>query len=280
MNVNKQLINLAGILAVTVILLGGLALVALPMFSQTQATDAQTRNVAQTNATYQAQIDALSSAEEHSDEIDMSLTGLRAQIAAAPKLDDVFEIVAKAAEANQATIESIVAADPTAFAARPGVIDVGGLGRPTPAPEPMTAPAETTATSTEASDAADTSADSTTDASATDSAATDAEASGPQQEVLVTITVSVPDAKTAAAFIDALRVGPRLILPTENAPAAEAETDPAAARAAATAQAQKAAALVDDLGGGPRLLAPINVDYTGGKLTISILTFIRTEDAQ
>lgn len=119
MNVNKQFINIAGILLVVVVLTAGIALIALPMFSQAQATQAQTATVEQTNSVYQGQIDALSAAEARSDEIDASLAALRTEIAATPQLDDVFEIVATAAEANQATIESVVAAEPTAFAARP-----------------------------------------------------------------------------------------------------------------------------------------------------------------
>lgn len=212
MNINKQLINVAGILLVVVVLVAGVAFIALPMFSQAQATDAQTATVEQTNAVYQAQIDALSAAEDRSEEIDASLAGLRTQIAATPKLDDVFEIVAKAAEANQATIESVVAAEPTAFAARPAVVDVGGLGRPTEAPEePAEAEATTPADADGSADASD------GGAAAEPAAPVDGEALGPQQEVMVTIVVTVPDAKTAAAFVDALRVGPRLILPTDNA---------------------------------------------------------------
>ena len=211
MNVNKQFINIAGILLVVVVLTAGIALIALPMFSQAQATQAQTATVEQTNSVYQAQIDALSADEARSDEIDASLAALRTEIAATPQLDDVFEIVATAAEANQATIESVVAAEPTAFAARPPVVDAGGLGRPVAAPEESAEQAETTG---------ETDAESSTDAAADAAAAptpSDTDSLGPQQEVMVTIVVTVPDANTAAAFIDALRVGPRLILPTDNA---------------------------------------------------------------
>ena len=59
MTLNKQLINLLGILLAVVVLVAGLALIAYPMFAQAQTLDGNTRTVAQTNSVYQAQVDSL-----------------------------------------------------------------------------------------------------------------------------------------------------------------------------------------------------------------------------
>ena len=98
MTLNKQLINLLGILLAVVVLVAGLALIAYPMFAQALDTDTKTRTVAQTNSVYQAQVDSLSAAEADSVQLDASLADLRLQIAATPKLDDVYEIVDTAAK--------------------------------------------------------------------------------------------------------------------------------------------------------------------------------------
>lgn len=209
MNANKQLINLAGILVVVVILVAGVALIAVPMFTQAQATDTQTQTVAQSNSVYEAQVAALSKANDGIDAIDADLADLRTEIAAQPKLDDVLEIIDAAAETTAATIESITVADPVSWTARGAVVDTSGTGVPVAAPTP--APTEeATETDTGETDAA-------ADTTATDTApAADPSAVTAQAQVLVSITVTVADAKTAASFVDALRVGPRLILPIDS----------------------------------------------------------------
>lgn len=259
MTLNKQLINLLGILVAVIVLVAGLALIALPMYSQAQAVDASAQTVAQTNSVYQVQIDGLSAANDRIGEIDQELAALRGEIAAAPQLDDVYEIIDGAAQRADVRIESIAAEDAAPWIPRAALDAEGNAVAVEPEPAATEAPADGAAT------------DTASEAPAAPAPTTPEDA--PQQQVLVTVTVDLAQPYALPAATDPGAAD-------AEAPAAEAETDPAAARAAATAQAQKAAALVDDLGGGPRLLAPINVDYTGGKLTISILTFIRTEDAQ
>lgn len=253
MTLNKQLINLLGILVAVIVLVAGLALIALPMYSQAQTVDANATTVAQTNAVYQAQIDGLSAANERIDEIDQALAGLRTEIAASPQLDDVYEIVGAAAQRADVRIESIAAEDSAQFIPRTALDAEGNAVVAEPAP----------AEESPAGDAPE--------AAEEPAAPAPSPEDSPQRQVLVTVTIDVaqPYALPAATDPEAPEVA-----------APEAETDPAAARAAATAQAQKAAAFVDELGAGPRLLSPINVEYVGGKLTISVLTYIRTETAQ
>lgn len=258
MTLNKQFINLLGILLAVVVVVAGLALIAMPMYSQAQTTDNETATVAQSNSVYQVQIDALSAANERIDDIDANLADLRVQIAATPKLDDVFEIVGAAAQQADVRIESITGGEIVAWVPRTA-LDAEG--------NPVTVAPEAPVTG-----------DAATDGAATEGAATPAPAAptttetSPQQQVVLTITIdmaqpfAMPGADAAA---------------DDPPPAADAESvDPAAVRAAATAQAQKAAAFVDSLAVGPRLIAPTNVAYSGGKLTLSVLAFIRTEDAQ
>ncbi len=255
MTLSKQLINLLGILVAVIVLVAGLALVALPMYSQAATVEANAATVAQTNAVYQVQIDGLSAANERIDEIDQSLADLRVEIAAAPQLDDIYEIVDRVAQRADVRIESIAADEEAAWIARTALDAEGNAVVAEPAPATTN----------------DGAVDEATDAAVEPTPTTPAES--PQRQVLVTITIDVAQPYALAA------VGGEEDAPTDDEPADPESADPAAARAEATAQAQKAAAFVDDIGNGPRLLAPVNVEYTAGKLTLSVLTFIRTETA-
>lgn len=254
MTLNKQLINLLGILFAVVVLVAGLALIAYPMFAQAQTLDKNTSTVAQTNAVYQTQIAALSAAEAKSDELDANLAALRQQIAATPKLDDVYEIVDTAAKRADVRVESVTADAESPWVARTAVDENGNVVEATPTPAATDA---ATDTSTDAS----TSTDATAQAPA-------ASAESPQRQVLVTVTIDLAQ----PYVVDETTEG--------DATAANADADPVEVRTTLTDEAQKAADLVDAFGGGPRLLSPINVAFSDGKLTLSTLAFIRTEDAQ
>lgn len=249
MTLNRQLITLAGVLVAAVVLALGLALIAAPMFSQAQALDANTRQVTQTNATYQAQIDALSLAEKNIADTDTAVATLRTQIAAIPALDDIYEIVGAVAQSQDVRIESITAEDPAPFVPR-DTLDADGtaVAAPTPTPTPAASPSEDGE-----------------DAAATAPAPPPSAADAPQQQVSVKIVVDLSQPYA---------------LPAADAapPALDDAADPAAVRAAATERAMKAAAFVDALGKGPRLVAPVDVAYADSTLTVQLLTFIRTED--
>lgn len=196
MNLNKQFINLIGAVVIVAVMVAGIALIALPMWSQSQTTDASTRTVAQTNSVYQVQIDQLTAAEARVDEIDGHLTELRTEIAPFTRLDDAFDLIITAAEARELMLESVSAADPEPFVPRTSLTDDSDGAAP---------PASTDEAST-----GDAAAEGTA-APAADPAPPVADATSPQQQVALTIEVPVPDAETAAAFVDDLRKGPRLI---------------------------------------------------------------------
>lgn len=210
MNIPKQLINLLGAVVVIGVVVAGIALIALPMYGSSQTTDASARTVAQTNDVYDIQVQTLAAERERMDEITADLANLRRQIAAIPQLDDVFEIVIASAADTGATITSVTASDPEPWAPRGAAPD-----DPTataPADESATADAEPTEPvgpepSAPETDAADVAATAPT-GGATEPA--------PSQQVPLTIVVELADASQAAAFIDALGRGPRLLAPIDG----------------------------------------------------------------
>lgn len=220
MNSNRQLVNLVGILLVVAILVAGVALVALPMYAQSQTIDANTVTVEQTNAIYEAQIAQLAAADEQIDAVDADLAALRTAIPAKTSLDDVFEIIAAASDRAHVTINTIKVVDPEDWMPRTGVET-----------DPEAAAAA------EAAPDADAATDPTTDdGSAPEGTATEEQIGPkPQQQLTVTIEVEVADAQAAMAFVDAL-------------------------------------------GSGKRLIAPIDATLDDGTLTVTVLTFFRTED--
>lgn len=204
MKIPTQLVNLLGAVLTAVIAVAGVAFIALPLWSQAQATDTDTRTVAQTNEVYAAQVMELQSASERMPEITADVAALRRGIPAAPQLDDVHEIVAAAAAASGSTVVSVVASDLQPWTARTQLGEILGEEEASAAAPAGTEDAEPAADGAEA--AAPAGGDGTTGA---EGAAADA--SSPQQQVTVTIEVEVPDATQAAAFIDALGSGPRLL---------------------------------------------------------------------
>lgn len=203
MNLPKQLINLVGIVVVAGVIVAGLALVALPMWSGAQTTEASVRSVAQTNDVYAIQVDTLVAADSRMDEITRELAELRREIAGDPQLDDVFEIVVAAATGTGAVIESVTAGEIAPWTPREPVTAIGEASpsdappteEPSPEPDEAVPDAEGTVEGGE------------------QSAPTDG--LPPQQQVPVTIEVTVVDAAAAAAFVDALGRGPRLLAPVD-----------------------------------------------------------------
>ena len=94
----KQLISVIGLIVTLGVVALAILLVAVPMWVQSLAVDTQTDGVANTNAIYQAQVDALEAEKERQDEIDASVAQLRTQIPGVNQLDDVFEVIGRAAE--------------------------------------------------------------------------------------------------------------------------------------------------------------------------------------
>lgn len=219
MNVPKQFINLLGAVLIVAILVAGVLLGALPLYSAAQETDASTRTIQQTNSVYETQVAQLTEAEADIVRLDGSVAALRSEIAGIPQLDDVFEIVIAAAEETTTTIQSVSATAPVPFAPR-APLDADGLVVTAP---PVT---ETPATS----DASAQNTDAPTDVPSA------APEDSPQLQIPITITMTVADAAQATAFVDAL-------------------------------------------GRGPRLIAPLDMAFSAGTLTVNALAFIRTDDA-
>ncbi|MCT9821616.1 hypothetical protein N3K63_15120 [Microbacterium sp. W1N] len=225
MTLNKQLINLLGILVVVGILIAGIALIAVPMVGQAQTTASQTATVEQTNAVYEAQIAQLTAAQADQAQLDADTAALRAEIPASTQFDDVFEIAINAAVTHQLTIQSVTMAEPAPWVPRTSVADDGTAAPAEPAP----------ATDAPAEDAAgEGTADAAGDAGTGAAAPAADPASTPRQQAVATITVPAPDFEAATAFVDSLQ-------------------------------------------DGLRLLNPVNFEYTGGILTVTVNTFIRTD---
>ena len=188
---SKGLITIIGLVVSIGVIALGFFLVALPIWVQSVAVDAQTQTVQTTNALYQSQVDSLREQEDDLAAINAEVVALQAQIPESGQLDDVFEVIGRAAESSGAAILSITAGESTPFAVRTGVEDESAAEAPaaetTPAPEATPAP----------------------DATGADAAPEDA-APG-RQQVEFAITVTAPTMDQATAFLDALRAGPRLL---------------------------------------------------------------------
>ena len=196
----KHLVTAIGLILSLGVIALGVFLVAMPLYFQSVGVDVQTATVAGTNAIYQAQVDSLREEEERLDEINADVDDLRAQIPATGQLDDVFEVVGRAAEASGVALTTVTAGEQVAFVVRTGAED-----DPTARPEP--APAPTPAPTTEATDAATGDTASPTDAAA----GADAAATAGRQQVDFVIQATAADMAQATAFLDALRAGPRLL---------------------------------------------------------------------
>lgn len=191
----KHIVTAIGLIVSLGVIALGVFLVALPLYFQAVGVDAQTATVANTNALYQAQVDSLTAQRESLDAINANVSELRSQIPATGQLDDVFEVVARGAEASGVEITAVTAGEQVAYLARTGA---GEGEATTAAPEPT--PEATGA-------ATDTTAGTTTDAIP----APDAAAAAGRQQVDFVISATATDIAQATAFLDALRAGPRLL---------------------------------------------------------------------
>ncbi|WP_164743555.1 hypothetical protein [Microbacterium sulfonylureivorans] len=203
MNIPRQMINLVGVVVVVALLVAGVTMIALPMWSSARSIDGDTATVAQTNEVYEVRVATLTGAQDEIEALTGEVSGLRRQIAASPQLDDVMQIVVDAARATGAEIQSVSAADPEPWTPRAGL--AGDDAEAAPADEPAAAEGE-------AADDASGQAPATDDGAAAAEPAPETEpTASPQLQIPVTITVTVADADAAGAFIDALGRGPRLL---------------------------------------------------------------------
>lgn len=197
----KHIVTAVGLIVSLGVIALGVFLVAMPLYFQAVGVDGQTATVASTNAIYQAQVDSLSAQEENLDEINASVTDLRAQIPATGQLDDVFEVVGRAAEASGVAITSVTAGDQVVYVTRTGATDADEAAV---APAPEATPAPTPG-------ATDAATDGTTAPPAAGTGVGDAVAAAGRQQVDFVISATAADMAQATAFLDELRAGPRLL---------------------------------------------------------------------
>lgn len=216
MTLSRQLINLAGGLAVVVVLALGILLVALPTFTQARATEQQADEIAATNDVYDIQVETLRGQQTQLGDLERELAALRAQIPATPLNDEVFELIGEAVESTGVFVETLTAADAEAWL--PPSADPEGTDGTTAAPDATSTDATTDATATPApTDAAtDPAADANATANGTTADGTTAETAAPvevdpRQMVPFTLVVTLGDAAQAARFLDALRDDDRLL---------------------------------------------------------------------
>lgn len=188
----KQLITLIGLVVSLAVVTLGVVVIAVPLYLESVSVDAQTATVGSTNDVYQTQVDYLTEESERQNEIDDSVAALHAQIPMRGQLDDVFEVVGNAAAAAGVVIVSVTAGDAIPFVARTGVDDPGAaVESAEPAVPEDVQPEAGTEGVAGASDVEEKPMDG-------------------RQQVDFSIAVTATDMNQVAAFLDALRAGPRL----------------------------------------------------------------------
>lgn len=198
----KHLVTALGVVLSLGVVALGVFLVALPFYLQAINVIGQTATVAQTNESYRTQVDSLRAQEQNLDQINASVAALRSQITATSQLDDVFEVVGRAAAASGVTLTGVTAGDRVAYVTRTSATEAEPIApAPVPAPEP-TPTLETTPAAGASGDSVET--------PVTPSGSLDVGATG-RQQVDFEIRASAVDMAQATAFLDALRSGPRLL---------------------------------------------------------------------
>ena len=146
---SKHLVTAIGLVLSLGVIALGVFLVAMPLYFQAVSVIGETAAVAQTNAIYQAQVDSLREQEENLDQINASVAGLRSQIPATGQLDDVFEVVGRAAEASGVAITAVTAGEQVAFTTRTSAAEGDAAAvAPAPTPEPTPTDAATDVSAT------------------------------------------------------------------------------------------------------------------------------------
>ncbi len=201
---NKQLVNVIGAAATLGILLIGVLVFALPMFSTASSTWKAADDVATQNRAQQTVLDTLTAQSADMTELDATVATLRDEIPAAAHLDDVVLLAVEAARENGGTVTTITPSPAVPFAPRAAEADAAA------AP-----PAEEEAASA---------GEATSDAGAPTAAPTPAApAADAPQQISVTLGVEAADVATATRILDALRAGPRLVAVTQASVTSDAD---------------------------------------------------------
>ena len=173
MEMPRRLINLIGTSAVAVIVLAGSPPAVVPLFGAAQNAYAQVEAAANYNQLLRAELADIAKQDERVTDLRSDLDLLRTQIPAQDELRDASVLASKAAKSAGARIVAITFADRQVFAAPSGV-GIGDDGTPT-APQAK------------------------------------AEPNTLSLQLLVTFEVEVSSTAQAAAFLEGLRSGPRML---------------------------------------------------------------------
>ncbi|MCW5951809.1 MAG: hypothetical protein KIT69_06095 [Propionibacteriaceae bacterium] len=217
MTASRRLINLAGTLLVVIALVAGTMLTALPIYFESRDLNAQERDVAAANQLLQTQIDVLHAKEAELPQVEQDLAELHSQFPGIPQLDDVTQLVVKAAGKVDAAIESVQFGSFAPFAARDAATLIEQLPQTATGVAPSPEPEGDAANGTDSGDAAMTDGTPADADTVSDSTPASPGADG-QLQFPVTINVTAPDQAAANRFLDELRAGPRLLrIDTVNA---------------------------------------------------------------
>ena len=198
----RRVLNGIGALVVLIVFVAGALLIALPIILDALTTSGRTAAVAEGNRGYQAQVDRLRTEEEQLDEISARVDALREEIPATTHSDDVFDLVAQAASQTGATVVSVTAAEPQQWTPRTGIIDLA---------DESADPIDPAAQASQGTDAEDGTVGSTGDGVVEPAEPSEQPEDPKRVQVPYIVQVAVPDAAQAAAFLDALGAGPRLL---------------------------------------------------------------------
>lgn len=210
---SRRLINLAGTLLVVIALAVGTMLTAVPIHLESDVLNAQKRDVASSNQLLQTQIGGLHAKEAELPQLEQELGDLHQQLPGTPHLDDVSQLVVKAADKAGAHILSIEFSDYEAFVARDLATVIERL--------PKTATNVARSEPEDKSDTTDKVASQDKDANQEKNETSTAEpvstkkpadpATASQLQFPVTIKILTTEQSSAIRFLDELRVGPRLL---------------------------------------------------------------------
>lgn len=209
---NKQLINLAGVLLSVLVLVIGVFAFALPLFVQAETTSRDAATVRQTNTTHQTAIDALRTQQDHSAELDEEIAGLRAQIPGIPHTDDIVFLAISAADRVGGTVTAVTATAVEPFAPRTSPTGDGDSSSLLQMPSSGQAGSAAPDGATPSVDGSAPTGDAEPAAGASEAAPT-SQSEG-RMQIPMTIEMTVPSVEAATAAIDALRAGPRLVAVT------------------------------------------------------------------
>lgn len=184
--VNKQLVNLIGAAASVAIILIGVFVFAIPMYSSATSVNDDADRAQRQNDTSQVVLTALQTQAADMTKLNADMAALRAQITTKPHIEDVIALATTSAAAHGGVVTAVAPTAAVAFSQRSAAVDASGNTVNT-----GSTPAATSAPSNTAASAADAS-------------------QGPQQNS-VTVSIDVPDATAATAILDGMRAGPRLI---------------------------------------------------------------------